>query len=208
METILNEKNLSKSEKIKTDIPISEPPTETNEQENFVERILKDIPKDLTQVEKARFIYIQLGKYFSYDERYIISDSDEEKREIFDRDIDDIVNDKAVCTSLSRIYEYLLNRVGIEAKTRLVKGERLGHGYTEIEIDGEKYRADLIHDLMYIKTGFKTRHFMPIDKKNPDYSYLPEENLKEIDNKIGYTYKRNVYGRIYGNVKRRNESFR
>ena len=127
-------------------------------------KFLENIPQNLTQIEMARYIYIELGRYFFYDERYIISDSDEEKRKIFDRDIDDIVNNKAVCTSLSRIYENLLDRVGIKSKTRLVKGERLGHGYTEIEIDGKKYRTDLIHDLMYIKTGFKTRHFMPIDK--------------------------------------------
>ncbi len=179
-----------------------------NEQKSFVEKILKDMPEDLTQFEKARYIYIQLGKHFSYDEQYIISNSEKEKREIFDRDIEDILNDKVVCTSLSRIYENLLNRVGINAKTRLVKGERLGHAYTEIELDGVKYRADLIHDLTYIKTGFKTKHFMQIDEKNPSYSHIQEEKLKGIDDKIGYTYRRNVYGRIYRNAKRRNESFR
>lgn len=208
MEAILNEKNLFKSEETKVDSPIFEAPIEVNEQETFVDKIFKDMPPNLTQVEKARYIYIQLGKYFSYDEQYIISNSEKEKREIFDRDIEDIVNDKVVCTSLSRIYENLLNSIGINAKTRLVKGERLGHAYTEIELDGEKYKADLIHDLMHIKTGFKTKHFMPIDEKNLSYSHIQEETLKEIDDKIGYTYMRYVYGRIYGKVKRRNESFR
>ena len=61
----------------------------TNEQVNFIDydKIIEDMPKNLTQIEKARYIYIQLGKYFSYDERYITSESDNEKREIFDRDI-------------------------------------------------------------------------------------------------------------------------
>lgn len=36
----------------------------------------------------VRYIYIQLGKYFSYDEKYITSESDEKKGEIFDRDIE------------------------------------------------------------------------------------------------------------------------
>ena len=68
----------------------------TNEQVNFIDydKIIEDMPKNLTQIEKARYIYIQLGKYFSYDERYITSESDNEKREIFDRDIEDIENDK------------------------------------------------------------------------------------------------------------------
>lgn len=81
----------------------------TNEQVNFIDydKIIEDMPKELNQIEMARYIYIQLGKYFSYDEKYITSESDEEKREIFDRDIEDIENDKVVCTSLSRIYERL-----------------------------------------------------------------------------------------------------
>ena len=175
----------------------------TNEQVNFIDydKIIEDIQKELNQIEMARYIYIQLGKYFSYDEKYITSESDEKKREIFDRDIEDIENDKVVCTSLSRIYERLLKRVGINAKTVLIPGERLGHAFTEIEIDGKKYFTGLIRDLMNIKTGFKTNEFM-ID--NPyrfgeasEFTALSDEELKKIDDKIGYTYNRYVYGRFY-----------
>lgn len=172
----------------------------TNEQVNFIDydKIIEDMPKELNQIEMVRYIYIQLGKYFSYDEKYITSESDEKKREIFDRDIE---NDKVVCTSLSRIYERLLKRVGINAKTVLIPGERLGHAFTEIEIDGRKYFTGLVRDLMRIKTGFKTNEFM-ID--NPDrfgedseFTALSDEELKKIDDKIGYTYNRYVYGRFY-----------
>lgn len=175
----------------------------TNEQVNFIDydKIIEDMPKELNQIEMVRYIYIQLGKYFSYDEKYITSESDEKKREIFDRDIEDIENDKVVCTSLSRIYERLLKRVGINAKTVLIPGERLGHAFTEIEIDGRKYFTGLVRDLMRIKTGFKTNEFM-ID--NPDrfgedsgFTALSDEELKKIDDKIGYTYNRYVYGRFY-----------
>ena len=175
----------------------------TNEQVNFIDydKIIEDIPKELNQIEMARYIYIQLGKYFSYDEKYITSESDEEKIEIFDRDIEDIENDKVVCTSLSRIYERLLKRVGINAKTVLIPCERLGHAFNEIEIDVKKYFTGLIRDLMNIKTGFKTNEFM-ID--NPDrfgedseFTALSDEELKKIDDKIGYTYNRYVYGRFY-----------
>ena len=186
----------------------------TNEQVNFIDydKIIEDMPKELNQIEMARYIYIQLGKYFSYDERYITSESDNEKREIFDRDIEAIENDKVVCTSLSRIYERLLKRVGINAKTVLIPGERLGHAFTELEIDGKKYFTGLIRDLMNIKTGFKTNEFM-ID--NPDrfgddseYVVLSEKELKSIDDKIGYTYNRYVYGRLCKNAKRRDEFIR
>ena len=72
--------------------------------------------------------------------------------------------------------------------------------YTK-EIDGKKYFTGLVRDLMRIKTGFKTNEFM-ID--NPDrfgedseFSTLSDEGLKKIDDKIGYTYNRHVYGRFY-----------
>lgn len=211
MNAILGDKTKPELEDEDIEIPIFEPPTEDKKQENFIDynKIIEEMPEGLSQIEKARYIYIQLGKYFSYDERYITSQSDEEKREIFDRDISDIVDDRVVCTSLSRIYENLLNRVGIKAKTVLIPGERLGHAFTELEIDGNKYFTGLIRDLMRIKTGFKTKEFM-ID--NPDrfgedseYTVLSDEDLKSIDDKIGYTYNRNVYGRFYKNAKRRNE---
>ena len=212
MNSLLGDRIVSELEDKNLEIPIFEPPTENKKQEKFIDynRIIDEMPEGLTQIEKARYIYVQLGKYFSYDERYITSQSDEEKREIFDRDIDDIIDDKVVCTSLSRIYENLLNRVGIKARTVLIPGERLGHAFTELEIDGNKYFTGLIRDLMRVKTGFKTKEFM-VD--NPDrfgedseYIALSEEKLKAIDDKIGYTYNRYVYGRINRNAKRRNES--
>lgn len=52
-----------------------------------------------------------------------------------------------------------------------------------------------------VKTGFKTNEFM-ID--NPDrfwedsgFTALSDEEQKKIDDKIGYTYNRYVYGRFY-----------
>ena len=136
------------------------------------------MPKGLTQIEKARYIYIQLGKIFSYDERYITSESEEEKKQIFNKKIED-----------------MLNRVGIKSKTVLIQGERLGHAITELEIDEKEYFTDLTHDLMNIKTGLKTNEFM-IGKpeNNQKYEIITEEELKKIDDKLEYTYKRNVYG--------------
>ena len=48
MESLFNKDNLNK----------------VTEKEN---KILSEIPKNLTPIEKARYIYIQLGKFFSYD---------------------------------------------------------------------------------------------------------------------------------------------
>ena len=170
------------------------------------DKFLEKMPDNLTQIEKARWIYIQLGRFFSYDERYILTENEDERKKIFDKTPEEITGDKAVCTSISRIYEKLLKKVGIaNVKTIVVPDERGGHGYNELEIDGKKYCVDLIHELVNIKGGLKTKEFMPQIhyeyNGEKEYDCLTEDELKRIDDKIGYTYHRNVYGRFPRNDK-------
>ena len=86
----------------------------TNEQVNFIDydKIIEDMPKELNQIEMVRYIYIQLGKYFSYDEKYITSESDEKKGEIFDIDIEDIEYDK------ERFKKFILSKSNIQKAIR------------------------------------------------------------------------------------------
>ena len=86
----------------------------TNEQVNFIDydKIIEDMPKELNRIEMVRYIYIQLGKYFSYDEKYITSESDEKKGEIFDRDIEDIEYDK------ERFKKFILSKSNIQKAIR------------------------------------------------------------------------------------------
>lgn len=89
-------------------------------------------------------------------------------------------------------------------KNNLRNGEKRKqlHTITEINIEGKKYYCCPVKDLMRIKVGLKTEHFMSIDKEilneEPEYfssfAELSQEELKLIDDKIGYTYNRNVYG--------------
>lgn len=78
---------------------------------------IKNMPENLNDIEKARYIYIQLGKYFSYDERYLTSGTQEKRDELFNKNFKTIIGDKVVCSTISDLYTYLLNRVGIDAKT-------------------------------------------------------------------------------------------
>lgn len=155
------------------------------------DELIKNMPQNLNKIEQARFLYIQLGKYFSYDEKFITSDDTGEKQNIANRNIEDIQDNNVVCTSMARIYTTLLNRIGINAKIVFIPTERFGHSYTKIKIDGQIYSTDLIHDLMNIKVGNKTKEFMSKDTKgeNTKYSILSEDELKCIDDKLGYTYK-------------------
>lgn len=151
--------------------------------------ILEKMPKELNDIEKARYIYIELGKYFSYDERYLTAETLDDKRLIFDRDINNIDDNKAICSSISKIYVKLLNEAGIKAETVYEEAKFCGHMFTKISIDDREYRADLVHDLLEIKKGFKTKNFMKNgdnEKYSLDFSEIEDEELFKIDKKIGY----------------------
>lgn len=149
--------------------------------------ILKDMPENLNDLEKIRWIYIQLGKKYSYNDKYITTQSQEEKEKILKQHPEEIFSDRVVCTSLSKMYENLLKEVGIQAETIFENG----HAYNEFELNGERYFADLTHDLSNIKVGFSTQNFLLKRKDNLyqiDEMQKFNDKIKKIDDKIGYTY--------------------
>lgn len=125
------------------------------------DKLLQSIPEGLNQIEIARFLYIELGKYFIYDDEFVSSEDMNRRQEIASKNIDDIKNNKVVCFTLSRIYTELLNRCGIQAETYYIPADPnnpkdLGHACTKITIDGKVAFPSLILDLTNIKVGFKT----------------------------------------------------
>ena len=41
----------------------------------LTENVLRRMPANLTQIEQARYIYLQLGKLFTFDEKYWLGNS-------------------------------------------------------------------------------------------------------------------------------------
>ena len=50
--------------------------------------IIRKMPADLTKLEQARYIYLELGKMISYDAQYLIAKTLEEKQSLFDEEVD------------------------------------------------------------------------------------------------------------------------
>lgn len=176
------------------------------------DKLLKSIPEGLNQIEIARFLYIELGKYFIYDDEFVSSEDMNQRQAIARKNIDDITDNKVVCFSLSRIYTELLKRCGIKAETIYTPAypnnpKDIGHACTKININGKIGFPSLIIDLTNIKVGFKTEHFLQEPTKeqkntakekgmleeNETLLTLDEESLRKIDQKIGYTYNRDVF---------------
>lgn len=169
-----------------------------------LESIIDNIPQNLSQMEKARYIYINLCKQVSYDPKYLIADSPEEKQELFDEDVqlENWTKNRVICSTISKLYVELLERAGISSKTIHREGNYLGHMFVSFECDGKNYYADPTHDILWTKKGFKTHCFgtEPYEdekevakngSKFAKYNFLPisQEELKRIDDLLGYTYQ-------------------
>lgn len=187
--------------------------------------LLDKIDPNWSEIEKARYIYIELGKFFIYDSDFVSAKDNAKREEIGSRDITDIKNNKIVCMSISRIYTELLKQCGIQSELVMIPPDKnnpkdVGHAYTKITIDGKTGSVGLIHDLTNIKIGFKTQDFLPniTDEKVKKYKEslklqglsdeeidneirekrnkileISQEDLREIDKKIGYTNKEGKY---------------
>ena len=157
---------------------------------NLTENVLRRMPANLTQIEQARYIYLQLGKLFTFDEKYWLGNSKTRKmiyksaRKIHTPK--DLKSNKVICVSLTNTYNSLLQRIGIEAEA--VHAEDDLHVYSIFKIDGVEYEADLQRDMKFIQAHRKTRLF----GREPDYStrkLISDEQMQEMDKKFGYTYE-------------------
>ena len=47
--------------------------------ENAIDKMVAEMPKWLTELEQARYIYINLGKLLAYDERYTVGNNKQQR---------------------------------------------------------------------------------------------------------------------------------
>ena len=163
-----------------------------------LDNIVETIPKNLTDIEKTRYLYLELCRKFIFDQRFATKDPVQMDR-IFNKEFDfnNIDDNKAVCSMLSKMYIYLLEKVGIKASAIYLPNNLVGHVSVvmQIEDNGKKdyYYVSITDDLMNVKQGYKTKGFCCKPPKRPyitfeGFSSLPEANLQQIDCKLGYTY--------------------
>ena len=157
---------------------------------NAVERIIANMPSNLTDIEKARYIYISLGRLFCFDEQYLFGKARTEahiyKRAVSSSpsfsDLQDGRKRKAVCINMSRMYCAVLREVGIKARSSRDDFEDK-HEDSFFEIDGKTFKADLTNDIKFIQLNLPTRYFA-----NTGSNSLSSKELQDIDNHIGYSY--------------------
>ena len=161
-----------------------------NEKTNF-SKVIDKLPQNLTEMEKARWLYIELGKHFKYN-MSVFYMSEEELGKIYNEEIsiDEENSNLSICKPINQIYVLLLERMGISATVKEFPGKyTYNHVGTVIEFPKENMTiyTDLTVDLFRIQQGLRTENFA-FTSPNGIYDILSRKELRDIDNKIGYTY--------------------
>lgn len=151
---------------------------------NDIKMLIINMPEDLTEIEKARWLYIKLGELFSYDYRVAGDKSIGQKKIDFDSEY---ISNYQTCLQICEIMKRVYNELGIECNIITLEMEdkkyEIEHVANEIVLEsGERYIADLTLDLPYIQSGSFTRNFMMSNKNNHDV--ISESRLMAIDEEL------------------------
>jgi len=168
-----------------------------------LKRILENIPDGLSKIEKAYYVYIELGKIMKEDPNFVYSVGMARRSHYNDK-----INDEyfGICKSISELYVAMLSdeRVGVEAESVKVDlDSELTHVDTILKIDGRIYLANLISDLSRIKTSRRVNSFGEDLTRNPkakeylqrleslygqEISSLSTQEREKLDVKMGYSF--------------------
>ncbi len=155
--------------------------------------ILKKMPTDLSEIEKARYLYIELARRVTFSTTFQNTDA----KTFFKMykatvDVRHLENFQVNCVMWAQLYSQLLNITGI--KNSIINA---GHQYVEFYIDDRKMIADATEgtytDLSRIRNYDHTKYFGPSifqrsDSKNNAIDFTQDwmKELHGIDKKIGY----------------------
>ncbi len=167
---------------------------------------------NMTDLDIAKFIHVELGKIIYYDNNYSSQQEDNEqetelsinRKENMLKSNTDKSSKTQICKGMAEIYAEILNSVGIEAKsvgtnmkgqTQEVSENEAKHFYTLFKIGEQEYIQDFLIEsaLMRIKVGEAE-----LAKKMPgiclldEYEKYGQMSLKQID--LSEEYLKNVFG--------------
>lgn len=169
---------------------------------HYIEYV-KEQTKNLTEIEKIRWIYIDLGKRFSFDLKFA-SGGNATQKAIYRASGKSHIQDQCfetntgICKSIALIFEKVLNSNGIKCTTASTVNQEIfcPHVNNIIKLkDGTTFFVDLQRDLENIQTHSITRKF-GILTETGNY-YLSRFELEQIDKKIGYIGPDNYYSDEY-----------
>lgn len=157
------------------------------------EIILNNLPEGLTDVEKARYVYIELGKRLTFSTTFNNTDSSTHAMMYSEKvDINTFNKKQVNCRMWASLYSQFLTELGI--KNNIIDQ---GHQHVEFYINDTRWVADATyssyHDLARIHNNDDTAYFGPALYQKDSRKNMIRSNqetldmLKAIDEKIQYS---------------------
>lgn len=155
--------------------------------------VLLNMPDNVTDLAKIRYIYMKLGNLFSYDFK-IVAD---ENLAGLDVDYDEIARYQT-CTQISKILNTILSNINKNSKAKIVSRNlnnnsryRYSHVANEVVFTDEKtgieYKLllDLTLDLFRIQAGMQTMQFAYTTDEFGSYDIISTKECEEMDKELG-----------------------
>ncbi len=181
---------------------------------NFLDKIINEMPENLNNLEKARYLYLRIGLIFNFSTKLNNTTENIQSNTMYLQkpNIDEIENNQLICRWWASIYSEALNKVGIE--NTIIN---MGHQFVAFFYNGKLWQADATYggdqrnkytDLSRIKYGDDTERFgvaliqnlskpyTAINYNDPDMEQLEQidkkfefyqirkNNFKDINNKL------------------------
>lgn len=160
---------------------------------------IQDFKGDLYELALVRYILMMTSKIFYRDITFFLNDEQiKQRRFIYSKRInpENIISGEIVCSSYCALLKEVMEKI-YNIKSELVQTDNDVFKHIALLIitkQGNRYFIDPLMDLSEMKVGMKTNNFAEKEKSNNPYlrvkidnlSFLPTEELREIDKKIGY----------------------
>lgn len=158
--------------------------------------LLMNMPKNLTDMEKARYLYLGLGRISSFSMDYWYGNRQKQKN-IYRKLSSN--SEIVICKTIAESFRDLLQGIGIKASTVKYDDDKdTPHYETEFYIDGKTYTCNLQGDLRKIHMRSKTVFFCYDNIRQTDV--VSDEEIRKMDEKLGYILKTNTYTNEYINL--------
>ena len=156
----------------------------------YINYIMSTIPNNLTPLEKVRYIYIELGKIFSYNYRIMVDESIAEERINYEAPE---ISRYQTCYQISEILTMLINGADCKCKANVVQRTLENRRYanehvaTEVQFDdGMKIMLDLTLDLPNIQSGMRTKEFGYTSDALGTYDIISQRECEKMDKKLEF----------------------
>lgn len=153
---------------------------------------------ELSELEKVRYVYLNLGRIMSFDLLFYYG-NEKNKRRIYkeceyseEKLCLNLKNGIGICKSISYLLEYILTKLNIKTKTIVDYEDIIYYRHVTNMIyltDGTKFEVDLQHDLGNIQIHSKTKYF--------GRGIFTQEQLEQLDLKLNYINENNRYTEEY-----------